>query len=74
MVVKVKAYRDGKHWCARGVGVDIFTCARTLDALVTEVREAAACHFAEELVSGKMLKVQVLAETEVSGGAKTAAD
>ena len=74
MVVKVRAYRDGKHWCARGVGVDIFTCAKTLDALIAEVQEAAACHFSEELASGKSLKVQVLAETEVSGGAKTAAD
>jgi hypothetical protein len=74
LVVKIRAYRDGRHWCARGIGVDIFTCARTLDALVVEVQEAALCHFSEELASGKSLRVQVLAETEVSGGSKTAAD
>jgi hypothetical protein len=30
MLVKFECYSDGKFWCARGIGVDIFTQGKTL--------------------------------------------
>ena len=45
MVVKVEVYNDGEQWCARGIGADLFTCARSLDESMVEVKDAAACHF-----------------------------
>ena len=73
MVVKFEVYSDGEQWCARGVGTDIFTCAKSLDELVPEIKEAAACHYADELASGRPLSVLLLTETEVLSGAAIAA-
>jgi len=73
MVVKVEVYNDGEQWCARGVGADIFTCADSLDDLVAEVRDAAACHYADELEAGKSISVLLLTETEVVAGSAIAA-
>jgi hypothetical protein len=73
MVVKVEVYSDGEQWCARGISADIFTCAPTLDDLVAGVKEAAACHFEEELKGGRALSILLLAEAEVSNVAEVAA-
>jgi len=73
MVVKFEVYSDGEQWCARGISTDIFTCARTLDDLMAEVKEAAACHFEEELKGGRPLNILFLTEAEVSSVAEAAA-
>jgi hypothetical protein len=76
MVVKVEVYNDGEQWCARGIGADFFTCACSLDELMAEVKDAAACHFEEELHRGRGLDLLILTETEVfdATAAPTAAD
>jgi hypothetical protein len=73
MVVKFEVYHDGEQWCARGVGADIFTCAPTLDQLTEDVKDAAACHFADDVAAGRPLSVLLLAEAEVSGVAQVTA-
>jgi predicted RNase H-like HicB family nuclease len=47
MLVKIEAYYDGKYWCARGIGVDIFTQGKTLDELQANIEEAVLCHFGD---------------------------
>ncbi len=74
MVVKVEVYNDGEQWCARGIGADLFTCARSLDELMAEVKDAAACHFHEQLQMGQTLNLLVLNETEIHDAAPVAAD
>jgi hypothetical protein len=44
-MVKMEAYSDGEMWCARGIGVDIFTQGRTFDELLENIKEAVALHF-----------------------------
>lgn len=46
-MLKVEAYHDGEFWCARALGEDIFTQGRTLDELVSNIKEAVAVHFTE---------------------------
>jgi len=45
MLVKMEVYNDGDFWCARGIGQDIFTQARTVDELYANIKEAVALHF-----------------------------
>ena len=45
MLVKVEVYHDGEHWCARGIGEDLFTQGRTVDELYRNIQEAVAVHF-----------------------------
>ena len=45
MLVKIETYYDGKYWCARGIGEDIFTQGKTLDELQANIKEAVLCHF-----------------------------
>jgi predicted RNase H-like HicB family nuclease len=47
MLVKVETYFDGKFWCARGIGEDIFTQGNTLDELYQNIKEAVSLHFSE---------------------------
>jgi|WetSurMetagenome_2_1015567.scaffolds.fasta_scaffold1358442_1 hypothetical protein len=74
MVVKVEVYNDGEQWCARGIGADLFTCASSLDELMVEVKDAAACHFHDQLQAGQTLNLLILTETEVRDAAPVAAD
>ena len=45
MLVKVEVYNDGEFWCARGIGEDVFTQAKTVDELYANIREAVNLHF-----------------------------
>jgi hypothetical protein len=45
MLVKFELYNDGECWCARGIGVDIFTQGETLDELMDNIKEAVEVHF-----------------------------
>ena len=65
MLVKLEIYSDGKFWCGRGIGVDIFTQGKTLDELMANILEAVELHFAEELVKGKSIRILTISETEV---------
>jgi predicted RNase H-like HicB family nuclease len=47
MLVKVETYFDGKFWCARGIGEDIFTQGKTLDELYKNIKEAVSAHFGD---------------------------
>ena len=76
MVVKAEVCNDGEQWCARANGADFFTCARSLDELPGEVKDAAACHFEEELHRSRVLDLVILTEAEIldATAAPTAAD
>ncbi|MEO0005624.1 MAG: type II toxin-antitoxin system HicB family antitoxin [candidate division WOR-3 bacterium] len=74
MVVKIEVYTDGKCWCARGINADIFTCSDSLDQLLAELRDAAACHFEEELKKGKPLTLSIHTKIKVVGGTEIAPD
>lgn len=47
MLVKIEIYFDGKFWCARGIGEDIFTQGKSLDDLHDNIKEAVAVHFGD---------------------------
>ncbi len=70
VLVKFDIYHDGKSWCARGIGVDIFTQGRTLDVLNENLKEAVEVHFDDELNSGEDIKVVSISEFEVKSIAK----
>jgi hypothetical protein len=65
MLVKFEIYSDGKYWCGRGIGVDIFTQGQTLDELMVNIREAVGLHFEEELDKGECIRILSINETEV---------
>lgn len=50
MLVKFEVYNDGKYWCARGIGEDIFTQAKTLNKLMNNIKETVEVHFATEVI------------------------
>ena len=47
MLVKMEIYFDGKYWCARGIGEDIFTQGKTLDELHNNIKEAVTVHYGD---------------------------
>ena len=65
MLVKFETYFDGKFWCARGIGEDIFTQGKTLDELMGNIKEAVSLHFEEELNRDKAIEILTFSETEV---------
>lgn len=67
MLVKVEAYRDGEIWCARGIGVSVFTQGQTFEDLLENAKDALSLHFKERLEQGETLQVSILVETEVRG-------
>ena len=73
MIVKVEAYHDGEFWCAKGIGVSIFTQGKTLDKLMKNIKEAVSLHFEEYLNDGKSVQILLLSETEVCGVPQSAA-
>lgn len=72
MLVKFEVYFDDEFWCARGIGVSIFTQGKTLDELMENIKEAASLHFEDILESGEELKVLSISEFEVHPVAKAA--
>ena len=61
MLVKVEVYNDGEFWCARGIGEDVFTQAKTVDELYANIREAVTLHF-EDRVPASNLDILVVSE------------
>ena len=39
-MVKMEAYNDGEMWCARGIGVGIFTQGQTFDELLENIKNS----------------------------------
>ncbi|EDY36474.1 conserved hypothetical protein [Aciduliprofundum boonei T469] len=72
LLVKFEIYNDGEYWCARGIGVDIFTQGKTLDELMENIKEAVEVHFDEALESGEDVKIISISELEVHSFAKAA--
>ncbi len=62
-MVKIEAYHDGERWCARGLGVDVFTQGETLDELMANIKEAVSLHFEEQ---PELPEVLVLSELKVA--------
>ena len=62
MLVKFEVYNDGEYWCARGIGVDIFTHGKTLDELMDNIKEAVEVHFKEmlEIFSAYGIKFNII--------------
>ncbi len=54
LLVKFEVYFDGENWCARGIGVGIFTQGKTLDELTENIKEATSLHFEDigDIVKG----------------------
>ena len=73
MLVKVETYFDGKDWCARGIGEDIFTQGRTLDEVTKNIKDAVAVHYEDKLRQDKSISILILSETEVKSVSRTAA-
>ena len=63
MLVKIETYFDGKFWCARGIGEDIFTQGKTLDELYENIKEAVSVHFGE---TGEPLTILTLSEVKLA--------
>ena len=71
MVVKFETYFDGKYWCARGLGVDIFTQGTSLDEVMDNIKEATALHFEKQVTENIPLNIITLSEMEVTSATKT---
>jgi len=54
--MKVEIYNDGKYYCARGIGFDVFTQGKTLDELVKNLREALTLYLEDEEVHVKSIE------------------
>jgi len=74
MLVKFEIYNDGKYWCARGIGEDIFTQGKTLDELMKSLKEAVEIHFEDILKRGEEIKILSISEIEVAPIAKITSD
>jgi len=72
MLVKFEIYKDGKFWCARGIGADIFTQGKTMDELMKNIGEVTLLHFEDDLEDDESIKIITISETEVGGLAKAA--
>jgi len=70
MLIKFEIYNDGEFWCARGIGVDIFTQGRTLDELMENIREAVRLHYEECIDAGEQITIVSLTEFQVDSFAK----
>jgi len=70
MLVKFEVYFDVEYWCARGIGVSIFTEGKTLDELMENIKEATSLHFEDVLEAGEELKILSISEFEVQPLAK----
>jgi len=57
MLVKFEVYNDGKYWCARGIGVDIFTHGKTLDELMDNIKEAVEVSIWNNIPKGKLIEM-----------------
>ena len=62
MLIKVEIYHDGDYWCARGIGEDIFTQAKDMDRLISNIKEAVELHFEEEIQAGEEVRVLSLSD------------
>lgn len=62
MLVKFEIYQDGKFWCARGIGEDIFTQGKNLDELMENIKETVEIHFEDILNSGEEIRVLSISE------------
>ncbi|MDN7025452.1 type II toxin-antitoxin system HicB family antitoxin [Methanoculleus sp. FWC-SCC1] len=70
MLITFAIYNDGEFWCARGIGVDIFTQGRTLDELMENIREAVGLHYEESIDAGEQITIVSLTEFQVGSVAK----
>ena len=70
LLVKFECYHDGKYWCGRGIGVDVFTQGKNLDELMENIRDAVELHFEEELAKGESIRILSISETEVGSVAR----
>ncbi len=70
MLVKFEIYKDEDFWCARGIGVDIFTQGNTLDNLMDNIKEAVEVHFEDILNKGEEIRILSISEIEVGSVAK----
>lgn len=68
-MVKFEIYRDREFWCARGIGVSIFTQGKTYEKLLRNLREAALLHFEERINAGEKLSLLLLSEMELGSAA-----
>ncbi len=63
-LVKFEVYNDGRYWCARGIGEDIFTQGENMEELLKNIKEAVEIHFENFLKRGN-IKILILTEMEV---------
>ncbi|MDO9539529.1 MAG: type II toxin-antitoxin system HicB family antitoxin [Methanocalculus sp.] len=70
MLIKFEIYNDGEFWCARGIGVDIFTQGRTPDELMENIREAVGLHYEDSIDAGEQITIVSLTEFQVGSVAK----
>ncbi len=47
-IVKAEIYYDGEYYCAKCLDFDIFTQGKTLDEVVSNLKEAVQLHFEDE--------------------------
>jgi predicted RNase H-like HicB family nuclease len=44
-IIKAEIYFDGEYYCAKTLGIDVFTQGKTLDETIDNLKEAVALHF-----------------------------
>ncbi len=43
-IIKAEIYFDGEYYCAKTLGIDVFTQGKTLDETIDNLKEAVALH------------------------------
>lgn len=68
--VKLRVFKGEKCLCAAGVGVGIFTQAKSWNKLIKNIHEAIMCHY--DLPSVEGVRITLIDETQVNSNAETA--
>ncbi len=43
-IIEAEIYFDGEYYCAKTLGIDVFTQGKTLDETIDNLKEAVALH------------------------------
>ena len=47
-LIKADLYFDGEDYCARTLGIDVFTQGKTIDETIENLKEAVALHLEDK--------------------------
>ena len=58
-IIKAEIYYDGEFYCAKCLDFDIFTQGKSLDEVVSNLKEAIQLHFDDENIDHRHIPVSL---------------